>query len=56
MAVVETDIQDQTMLIRLNRPERMNALGFELRTLMAEAWTKFEESNDLEVAIITGTG
>ncbi|MDB3952450.1 enoyl-CoA hydratase/isomerase family protein [Alphaproteobacteria bacterium] len=56
MAVVETDIQDQTMLIRLNRPERMNALGFELRTLMAEAWTKFEESDDLEVAIITGTG
>ena len=56
MAVVETDVQDQTMLIRLNRPERMNALGFELRTLMAEAWIKFEESKDLEVAIITGTG
>jgi enoyl-CoA hydratase/carnithine racemase len=56
MAVVETDIQDKTMLITLNRPERMNALGHELRTLMAEAWTEFEASKDLEVAIITGTG
>jgi enoyl-CoA hydratase/carnithine racemase len=56
MAVVETDIQGQTMLITLNRPERMNALGLELRTLMAEAFTEFEASKDLEVAIITGTG
>lgn len=56
MAVVETEIKDQIMVIRLNRPERMNALGFELRTLMAEAWNEFEASKELEVAIITGTG
>ena len=31
MAVVETEIHGQIMLVRLNRPERMNALGVELR-------------------------
>ena len=39
MAVVETDIQGQVMLIQLNRPERLNALGVDLRTEMAAAFT-----------------
>ncbi len=56
MAVVETELHGQIMLIRLNRPERMNALGVELRTLMAEAFNKFRKDPDLEVAILTGTG
>lgn len=56
MAVVETECQGQIMVIRLNRPERMNALGFELRSLMADSWNEFEQSNELEVAIVTGTG
>ena len=55
MAVVETECQGQIMVIRLNRPERMNALGFELRSLM-DLWNEFEQSNELEVAIVTGTG
>jgi len=38
MSMVNTDIQGQTMLIQLNRPERLNALGFQLRTEMAEAF------------------
>lgn len=56
MPVVETEMHGQIMLIRLNRPERMNALGVELRTLMAEAFNKFRKDPDLEVAILTGTG
>jgi enoyl-CoA hydratase/carnithine racemase len=56
MAVVETELHGQIMLIRLNRPERMNALGAELRTLMAEAFTTFRKDPALEVAILTGTG
>ena len=31
MAIVETERQDQVMVIRMNRPERLNALGQELR-------------------------
>lgn len=56
MAVVNTDIQGQVMLIQLNRPERLNALGIDLRTEMAAAFTEFKDSPDLEVAVLTGVG
>jgi len=56
MAIVETEERDGVMVIRMNRPERMNALGTELRTALAAAWRDFRDSADLEVAIFTGTG
>jgi enoyl-CoA hydratase/carnithine racemase len=56
MSVVETEQRDGVMVIRMNRPERMNALGTELRAALAEAWCTFRDSPDLEVAIFTGTG
>ncbi len=56
MALVNTDIQGQVMLIQLNRPERLNALGLELRTEMFAAFTEFNDNPDLEVAVFTGTG
>ena len=54
MAVVETEHQGQIMLIRLNRPDRLNALGVQLRTEMAEAFTEFRDNDGLEVAVFTG--
>ena len=56
MAVVNTEQQGQIMLIQLNRPERLNALGLELRSEMAAAFTEFKDNPDLEVAVFTGTG
>ena len=56
MAVVETEIHDQIMVIRLNRPDRLNALGTGVREGMGEAFTAFSDSDSLEVAILTGTG
>ena len=56
MAVVDTSQQGRIMLIQLNRPERMNALGVQLRTEMAAAFTEFRDNPDLEVAVFTGTG
>jgi enoyl-CoA hydratase/carnithine racemase len=56
MAVVETERGDGVMVIRLNRPERLNALGAEMVAATAEAWCEFRDSPDLEVAIYTGTG
>ncbi|MEX2616296.1 MAG: enoyl-CoA hydratase/isomerase family protein [Alphaproteobacteria bacterium] len=56
MSVVETERNGQILTIRLNRPERMNAIGFELRTRMAEAFTEFRTDPDLEVAVFTGAG
>ena len=56
MAVVETEHQGQIMLIRLNRPDRLNALGVQLRSEMAEAFTEFRDNDGLEVAVFTGAG
>jgi enoyl-CoA hydratase/carnithine racemase len=56
MAFVETERHGQVMVIRMNRPDRLNALSHELRTDLAEAWCEFRDSDQLEVAVFTGTG
>jgi enoyl-CoA hydratase/carnithine racemase len=56
MAVVETERLGQILVVRMNRPERLNALNHEMRTRLAEAWTEFRHDGGLEVAIFTGTG
>jgi enoyl-CoA hydratase/carnithine racemase len=56
MAVVETERHGQVLVVRMNRPERLNALSSEMRSELAKAWTEFRHSRELEVAIFTGTG
>ena len=56
MAVVETERHGQILVVRMNRPERLNALSHEMRTQLAETWTEFRRDNELEVAIFTGAG
>jgi len=56
MAVVETERHGQILVVRMNRPESLNALNTEMRQMLAETWTEFRHSKELEVAIFTGTG
>src|ERR1700739_3431479 len=56
MAVVETERHGQVLIVRMNRPQRPNALNHKMRPRLAETWTEFRHDNDLEVAIFTGTG
>ncbi|NKC12112.1 MAG: hypothetical protein GKR94_07880 [Gammaproteobacteria bacterium] len=56
MSFVETEIHGRIMVVRLNRPDRLNAMSAVIRNGMAEAFTEFRESDSLEVAILTGTG
>jgi enoyl-CoA hydratase/carnithine racemase len=56
MAVVETERNGQVLIVRMNRPERLNALNAQMRQMLAETWTEFRHSKELEVAIFTGTG
>src|ERR1700747_3734016 len=56
MAVVETERHGQILVVRMNRPERLNAPRKEMRTRLAETWTEFRRDNELEVAIFTGAG
>jgi len=36
MAVVETEQHGQILVIRMNRPERLNAMGREMMEILAE--------------------
>jgi enoyl-CoA hydratase/carnithine racemase len=56
MAVVETERDGAIVVIKMNRPERLNALSREMRAELAKAFSEFNESNELEVAIFTGEG
>ncbi len=56
MAIVETERNGEILIVRMNRPERLNALNAEMRQMLAETWSEFRRSKELEVAIFTGTG
>jgi enoyl-CoA hydratase/carnithine racemase len=57
MSFVEIERGDDgVMVIRMNRPERLNALGTDMRNQLADAWCEFRDSRGLEVAIFTGSG
>ncbi len=56
MSFIEIEKDAGVMTVRLNRPDRMNALGTDMRNQLADAWCEFRDSADLEVAIFTGTG
>ncbi|CAH0313248.1 Short-chain-enoyl-CoA hydratase [Roseomonas sp. CECT 9278] len=56
LPVLETERHGQVLVIRMNRPERLNALNEELRIALAETWSSFRHDPDLEVAVLTGAG
>jgi enoyl-CoA hydratase/carnithine racemase len=56
MAVVETERHGQILIVRMNRPERLNALNHEMRSELAAIWTEYRHSKEQEVAIFTGSG
>jgi len=56
MAVVETERHGQVLVVRMNRPERLNALNAEIRSELARIWNEFRHDKHMEVAIFTGTG
>ena len=47
---------DGIAVITINRPDTRNALSYEVRQGLFEAWDRFERDPALHVAILTGTG
>ncbi len=47
---------DATLLVTLNRPERLNALTPEAYIRLAEAWYRYRDDDTLRAAILTGAG
>ena len=56
MAFVDYELNDRIVVIRMNRPERLNALGPELGGELRAALKRFKEDDNAWVAILTGTG
>jgi enoyl-CoA hydratase len=51
-----TERIDKIALITLNRPEKLNALNYELACELDEELTKIETDDDVSVVILTGAG
>lgn len=47
---------DHVALITINRPEKRNAMNELTRRAMIDAWTRFQDDDDLWVAVLTGAG
>lgn len=56
MAILEYSKQNHIVIIQMNRPERLNAIDYQLKSALAEAWYKFEQDDDAWIGIITGFG
>lgn len=53
---LEFSIDDGVAIIRLNRPEAMNAIDPETAAEMIAAWKRIRDTPEIRVAIVTGTG
>lgn len=50
-----TELQDRVFTLRLNRPDKKNALTQAMYTAMADAVEKADQDEDVRVILITGT-
>jgi enoyl-CoA hydratase/carnithine racemase len=42
--------------MRLNRPERLNAIGTQIRHDLGQAWYEFENDPEMRIAVVSGEG
>src|SRR5215475_10582870 len=53
-ALVEVD--GHVLTVTLNRPEKRNAINSHVMCLLADAWQRLDDDDELRVAILTGNG
>src|SRR3954452_145171 len=56
MSKVLYEKRDRIAYVTLNRPEAKNAIDTETHDLLWQTWEDFAQDDDLDVAILTGTG
>ena len=54
-STIRYEISDGILILRLNRPERMNAVSEEMYGEMAHLLQKYREDDDVRVVILTGS-
>jgi len=56
MSLIITERKGSIEIVRLNRPEKLNALSREMILTLRETFQHLESENDLRAIILTGTG
>ena len=56
MSVLRYEKKGRIAYLTLNRPEKRNALSYELLGELEKAWIDFRDDDDLWVAVLTGAG
>jgi enoyl-CoA hydratase len=56
MPSVQTETVERTRVVTINRPERRNSVDGPTAQLLIEAFTAFDEDDDVDVAVLTGAG
>ena len=56
MSVLLYEKKGRIAYITLNRPEKRNALNYELLGELEKAWIDFRDDDNLWVAVLTGAG
>jgi enoyl-CoA hydratase/carnithine racemase len=54
-ALVTYERQGHTALIRMQRPERLNALSIEFMHHLADAWVQFRDDDEAWIGVLAGT-
>jgi enoyl-CoA hydratase/carnithine racemase len=54
--VLTEDAHDGVVLVRLNRPDRMNALSAEMMADLDEVWAAIARRDDVRCVVLTGNG
>src|SRR5690349_8594958 len=50
------ELEGNTLVVTMNRPEARNALSGEMLQIMGEAWDRTNSDPDVKVVILTGAG
>lgn len=56
MNTVDFEVNDKIATIRMNRPEKLNAINNEMLNDLHTAFTRVREDDDIWVAVLTGNG
>src|SRR5688500_13801159 len=53
---IDLEIDKGVAVVRMNRPERLNALDADHYHALSEAWICIRDDRDIRVAVVTGAG
>jgi enoyl-CoA hydratase len=53
---IATELEDRILTVRLNRPDRLNALDRVMHEELGELYTRIERDDDVDVVVLTGAG